>query len=123
MLLRKCPLRILVTGAFGQIGSELVPALRNRYGNDNVIAAGHKTKPSPKLAAGPYTFIDTTKRETIEKAVEEYDVGIIYHLPPFSQLLESRTHNLHGMLTSTACTTSLKPPENMRWNASSIQVQ
>ena len=30
--------RILVTGACGQIGSELVPALRERYGGENVVA-------------------------------------------------------------------------------------
>jgi nucleoside-diphosphate-sugar epimerase len=80
-----------VTGAFRQIGSELVPALRNRYGNDNVIATGHKTKPSPKLAAGPYTFIDTTKRETIEKAVEEFDVGTIYHLAAILSATRARS--------------------------------
>ena len=73
--------KILVTGAFGQIGSELVPALRARYGKDNVVAAGHKTKPSPELlASGPYIFIDVSKRETISKAVDEYDIGRIYHL-------------------------------------------
>ena len=31
--------RILVTGAAGQIGSELVPALRERYGADRVVAS------------------------------------------------------------------------------------
>ncbi|WP_455278335.1 NAD-dependent epimerase/dehydratase family protein [[Eubacterium] cellulosolvens] len=73
--------RILVTGAFGQIGTELVEALRIRYGNDNVIAAGHKTKPKSKqLDSGPYAFIDATNRRTIEEIVEEYDVNRIYHL-------------------------------------------
>lgn len=40
------PMRsILVTGACGQIGSELTMALRERYGNEHVVAAGHRTPP------------------------------------------------------------------------------
>lgn len=70
-----------MTGAFGQIGTELTDALRIRYGNDNVIAAGHKTKPKSKLLdSGPYVFIDTTKRRTIETIVKKYDINEIYHL-------------------------------------------
>jgi len=73
--------RMLVTGAFGQIGSELVPALRKRYGNDNVIAAGHKAEPGPELRdSGPYTFIDVTNRDAVNKVVEEYDIRTVYHL-------------------------------------------
>lgn len=73
--------RILVTGACGQIGSELTLALRERYGSENVVAAGHKTKPSDKLQqSGPFEFIDVTKRETIEEVVEKYDIDTIYHL-------------------------------------------
>jgi uncharacterized protein YbjT (DUF2867 family) len=46
--------KILVTGAAGQIGSELVPALRAQYGADNVIAAGHHTPlPHEVRDAGP----------------------------------------------------------------------
>lgn len=73
--------RILVTGATGQIGSELTIELRKKYGGDNVIAAGHTRKPSEKLAnSGPFEYIDVTDRESIEKVVNKYDINIIYHL-------------------------------------------
>jgi len=73
--------RILVTGAVGQIGSELTPALRERYGHNNVVAAGHETKPSAVLRdSGPFEFIDVTRRDAIEAVVEKYDIDTIYHL-------------------------------------------
>jgi nucleoside-diphosphate-sugar epimerase len=73
--------KILVTGSVGQIGSELTIALRNRYGNDNVIACGRKTKPSETLLnSGPFEYIDITNRETIEKVVKEYDIDTIYNM-------------------------------------------
>jgi nucleoside-diphosphate-sugar epimerase len=73
--------RLLVTGAVGQIGSELTMALRRRYGNDNVIATGRKTQPSPTLRdSGPFEFIDITQRETVEQVVEEYDIDTIYNM-------------------------------------------
>jgi nucleoside-diphosphate-sugar epimerase len=73
--------RILVTGATGQIGSELTLTLRERYGNENVVAAGHRRKPSEKiLSTGPYETLDVTDRESIEKVVKEYDIDTIYHM-------------------------------------------
>jgi len=73
--------RILVTGATGQIGSELTIELRRKYGGNNIIAAGHRRKPSKKLAeSGPFEYIDVADRKSIERIVKEYDINVIYHL-------------------------------------------
>ncbi|MEA1922830.1 MAG: L-threonine 3-dehydrogenase [Pseudomonadota bacterium] len=73
--------RILVTGATGQIGSELIPALRQRYGADRVIAAGHKRKPeSDLLDSGPYVVFDVRRRTALEEVVVRYKIDTIYHL-------------------------------------------
>lgn len=73
--------RILVTGGCGQIGSELVMELRQKYGGDNVVAAGHKTKPSERLLnSGPFEFIDITNREAVGAVVEKYKIDTIYHM-------------------------------------------
>jgi nucleoside-diphosphate-sugar epimerase len=73
--------KILVTGAAGQIGSELTMALREGYGNQNVIAAGHKKKPdNPLLESGPFHFIDCTEINTVAEMVKKYKVDTIYHL-------------------------------------------
>jgi len=73
--------KILVTGATGQIGSELTIALRERYGNENVVAAGHRRKPSEKLlSTGPYETLDVRDRGSIERVVREYNIDTIYHM-------------------------------------------
>ena len=73
--------RILVTGACGQIGSELVMELRQKYGGDNIVAAGHKAKPSERLLnSGPFEFIDVTNRETVGAVVKKYKIDTIYHM-------------------------------------------
>jgi nucleoside-diphosphate-sugar epimerase len=73
--------RILVTGAVGQIGSELTIALRDRYGPQNVIAAGHHTPPSPELRdSGPFVYLDVTQIESLEQVVGQFHIGTIYHM-------------------------------------------
>ncbi|RLI14319.1 L-threonine 3-dehydrogenase, partial [Candidatus Bathyarchaeota archaeon] len=73
--------RILVTGATGQIGSELTVELRKKYGGENIIAAGHRRKPSEKLlSTGPFEYVDVTQKDSVEKVVEKYDIDTIYHL-------------------------------------------
>jgi len=73
--------RILVTGATGQIGSELTIELRKKHGGRNVIAAGHRRKPGKKLAdSGPFEYIDITDIESVKELVQKHDIDTIYHL-------------------------------------------
>ncbi len=73
--------RILVTGATGQIGSELNMALRYIYGNENVIAARHSRQPSPDIAAtGPIVSFDVRDQSALIKVVKDQQIDTIYHL-------------------------------------------
>jgi len=72
---------ILVTGATGQIGSELVIELSKKYGRDNVIAAGHSKAPNQRLAeAAVFESVDIGDKSSLSKLVEKYDIDTVYHL-------------------------------------------
>ncbi len=73
--------RILVTGAAGQIGQDLVPALRERYGSETVVAAGHRTPlPDATIRNGPTTVVDVTDYGQIVDTIRKYEIGTIHHL-------------------------------------------
>ena len=84
--------RILVTGATGQIGTELIPVLRKRYGDGNVVAAGHKTKPAQELLeSGPYASLDVRDSGAIERLVRQYDIDTYIGIKDsINSLLEER---------------------------------
>jgi len=73
--------KILVIGAAGQIGSELVPELRKNYGNDNVIATGRKTPlPDEIKNNGPVIYLDALEKNVLSKVLFEYEIDTIYHM-------------------------------------------
>ena len=72
---------ILVTGALGQIGRDLVEALRDKHGQDSVIAsdvrevAGH-----PFVEEGRFVRLSVLDGDAMDSVIEDEDVGTIYHL-------------------------------------------
>ena len=72
---------ILVTGATGQIGSELVMSLRKRLGGKKVVALGHRRDPPESIAnSGPFERGDVTVLSELREIVERHGVSQIYHL-------------------------------------------
>src|SRR3990167_7581601 len=70
--------KILVTGAFGLVGSDLIPVLEKRYGKGNVLALGNKT--IPKDFRGTLVQGDVRSLDTLTKIVKKYKVSDVYHL-------------------------------------------
>lgn len=74
--------KILVTGALGQIGSELTMELRKIYGNDNVIASSRRIKEGHEdvLESGTFEIVEVTNAQQIADVVKKHKVDTIIHL-------------------------------------------
>jgi nucleoside-diphosphate-sugar epimerase len=72
--------RILVTGAAGQIGSWLVPRLREVYGAAAVLATDLRERASDDNDEGPFRVVDATDGSAVDAAVAAHDADTIYHL-------------------------------------------
>ena len=73
--------KILITGALGQIGSELTLKLRESYGMDNVVATDIKApKDSKVVSEGIFEQLDVTDAERMNELVEKYEVDTFIHL-------------------------------------------
>ncbi|MFW6232550.1 MAG: NAD-dependent epimerase/dehydratase family protein [Bacteroidota bacterium] len=73
--------RILVTGALGQIGTELTHELRKRYGGKNVIASDIRHKPPRNMEeAGPFEVVDVTNPYSIRRVIIKHDIDSVFHM-------------------------------------------
>ena len=86
---------MLVTGALGQIGTDLVQALRERHGNESVIAsdiresAGHSS-----VEGGPFVILDVLDTDGISRICQNEGVGTIYHLAALLSAIGERDPDL-----------------------------
>ena len=71
---------ILVTGACGQLGVELVNRLRELHGANHVIATDIRAPESHVLQNGPFEQLDVMDRERLHELLEQYQVEAVYHL-------------------------------------------
>jgi hypothetical protein len=62
----------------------LTPALREKYGADNVIAVGHKREPAKEITkSGPYCQLDIRDLAALQASVATQQIKIISHLASF----------------------------------------
>ncbi|WP_124640685.1 MULTISPECIES: NAD-dependent epimerase/dehydratase family protein [Amniculibacterium] len=72
--------KILITGALGQIGSELTNKLVEIYGKENVIASDIAQPEKNHTNAGFYEILDVSNTELAKEIVNKYQITTVYHL-------------------------------------------
>ena len=72
--------KILIIGASGQIGTELVIKLRSMYGNINVIASDVKNASDEVMKSGPYEVLDVMNESRLHEVVKRHGITQIYLL-------------------------------------------
>lgn len=99
--------RILITGALGQLGSEIAVALRKRYGNSNVVLIDVRNDINPELIeSGPFYTMDCRNGENLAEIVRNHKIDTIYHLAALlsatSELNPQKAWdiNMNGLITA-----------------------
>jgi nucleoside-diphosphate-sugar epimerase len=72
-------MKILITGALGQIGSELTAALKKIYGDQNVVASDIVEFAS-KDEFFPYETLNVLEKSSLAAIIKKHDIKVIYHL-------------------------------------------
>ncbi len=99
--------RILITGALGQLGSEIAIELRKRYGNNNVVLTDIRDDINLDLIeTGPFYTIDCRNGEKLAELVQKHKIDTIYHLAALlsatSELNPQKAWdiNMNGLITA-----------------------
>ena len=72
--------KILITGALGQIGTELTNRLVEIHGKENVIASGLDRWDKSLTSAGYYERMDVSNSQLVRQIIKDYEITTVYHL-------------------------------------------
>ena len=72
--------KILITGALGQIGTELTNRLVEIHGAENVVASGLDRWQKDLTSAGYYERMDVTNTQLVKQVIKDYEITTVYHL-------------------------------------------
>ncbi|WP_391119835.1 L-threonine 3-dehydrogenase [Psychrobacillus sp. L3] len=72
--------KIMVTGALGQIGSELITKLRKEYGAENVLATDIRNISSGVKESGPFELLDVTDGEKMHQIAKDFGADTMMHM-------------------------------------------
>jgi nucleoside-diphosphate-sugar epimerase len=72
--------KILITGALGQIGTELTNKLVEIHGAENVVASGIDPYKEGISSAHAYEVLDVTNTGLLKEIIEKYKITTVYHL-------------------------------------------
>lgn len=72
--------KIFITGALGQIGSELTIKLRDIYGENNVIATDIRKNDSEAAQSGPFEVVDVMDSKSMIEMARKYKVDTVIHM-------------------------------------------
>lgn len=72
--------KILITGALGQIGTELTNKLVEIHGAENVVASGIDAYKEGITTAGHYELLDVANTNLLREVITKYNITTVYHL-------------------------------------------
>ncbi len=97
--------KILVIGSAGQLGSEIVPELRKKYGKENVIASDIKIPSNEnKNNSTPFIHLDILNKESLSKYIKDFNINTIFNMASILSASGEKTPlkawdvNLNGLL-------------------------
>ncbi|MBM3579838.1 MAG: NAD-dependent epimerase/dehydratase family protein [Alphaproteobacteria bacterium] len=82
-------MKLLVTGALGQIGSELTSALRKIYGETNVVTSDVRS-----CEQQPHEILNVCDKTRLAEIVKKHEIKVIYHLAAILSAAGEKNPNL-----------------------------